>query len=399
MNDSELEALLLDVESDRTERKASISDPGRIRQAICAFANDMPDHKEAGVLFIGANDDGTCAGLEINDQLLRTLADMRSDGNILPIPAMAVQKRALRGCEMAVVIVHPSEFPPVRFNGRVWIRVGSERATASADEERRLNEKRRGRDLPFDLRPIGASTLQDFDLDLFERTYLPAAVAEEVLRLNKRSLEEQLVSLRFTSADDVGTPTVVGLLAIGKSPADFVPGAYVQFLRIEGTTLADAIADQKEVHGPLPDLLRRLDELLEANVHIATDIVSGPVERRYPDYPVAALQQYVRNAVMHRNYETSNAPVQIYWFTDRIEIHNPGGPFGRVTRQNFGQPGITDYRNPNVAEVMKNLGFVQRFGAGLAIAAKELADNGNPEPRFTVEDTNILVVVSARGNS
>jgi len=233
-------------------------------------------------------------------------------------------------------------------------------------------------------------------VDLFERTYLPAAVAEEVLRLNDRPVEQQLASLRFTSADAPETPTVVGLLGIGKSPADFIPGAYVQFLRIEGRGFADPIADQKEWHGPLPDLLRRLDELLEANIHIATDIVSGPVEKRYPDYPLAALQQYVRNAVMHRNYETSNAPVQIHWFADRVEIQNPGGPFGRVTRQNFGQPGLTDYRNPNVAEVMKNLGFVQRFGAGLAIAAKALAENDNPEPRFTVEDTNVLVVVTAR---
>src|SRR3972149_6910093 len=280
MNDSELAKLLLDLESDRVERKASIPDPGRIRQAICAFANDMSDHREPGVVFIGANDDGTCAGLKISDQLLGTLAAMRSDGNILPIPTMTVQKRNVCGCELAVVVVQPSDFPPVRFNGRVWIRVGAQRATASADEERRLNEKRRRRDLPFDLRPIRESTLHDLDVDLFERTYLPAAVAEEVLRLNDRPVEQQLASLRFTSADAPETPTVVGLLGIGKSPADFIPGAYVQFLRIEGRGFADPIADQKEWHGPLPDLLRRLDELLEANIHIATDIVSGPVEKR-----------------------------------------------------------------------------------------------------------------------
>jgi ATP-dependent DNA helicase RecG len=321
---------------------------------------------------------------------------MRSDGNILPLPVMAVQKRILCGCEMAVVIVRPSEFPPVRYNGRIWIRVGSRRATASSEDERRLNEKRRARDLPFDLRPIRESTLDDFDLNLFERTYLPSAVASDVLQLNDRSINQQLRSLRFTAADGTETPTVVGLLGIGKSPADFIPGAYIQFLRIDGGNLTDPIADQKECHGPLPELLRRLDELLSANIHIATDIISGPIEKQYPDYPLAALQQYVRNAVMHRNYETSNAPAQIHWFANRIEIQNPGGPYGRVTRQNFGQPGITDYRNPSVAEVMKNLGFVQRFGVGLAIAARELANNGNPAPQFKVEDTNVLVAVSAR---
>jgi ATP-dependent DNA helicase RecG len=99
---------------------------------------------------------------------------------------------------------------------------------------------------------------------------------------------------------------------------------------------------------------------------------------------------------MHRDYQTSNAPVRVTWFSDRIEIQNPGGPFGQVTRQNFGQPGITDYRNPNVAEVMKNIGYVQRFGVGIQIAQKSLTDNGNPLAVFQVEDNHVLVTVRRR---
>ena len=101
-SDADLEALLTDLESDRSERKASISERDKIRQAICAFANDLPNHGKPGVVFIGANDNGTCANLPITDELLRTLADMRSDGNILPPPTMTVQKRTLLGCEWIV---------------------------------------------------------------------------------------------------------------------------------------------------------------------------------------------------------------------------------------------------------------------------------------------------------
>lgn len=142
LEDQELEELLTDLESDRVERKESLGDTGRIRQAICAFANDMPNHQHPGVLFIGVRDNGDCAGLSITDELLRTLADMRSDGNILPFPTITVQKKTLAGCEMAVVVVEPSDAPPVRYNGRIWIRVGPRRATASAEEERRLSESR-----------------------------------------------------------------------------------------------------------------------------------------------------------------------------------------------------------------------------------------------------------------
>jgi predicted HTH transcriptional regulator len=53
MDDRELERLLEDLESDRVERKASILDGKKIRQTMCAFANDLPDHKQPGVLVIG----------------------------------------------------------------------------------------------------------------------------------------------------------------------------------------------------------------------------------------------------------------------------------------------------------------------------------------------------------
>ena len=96
---------------------------------------------------------------------------------------------------------------------------------------------------------------------------------------------------------------------------------------------------------------------------------------------------------MHRTYEGTNAPVRIYWFDDRIEIHSPGGPYGTVTAENFGRPGVSDYRNPNIAGVLKTLGFVQRFGFGIADARKALAQNGNPKPEFQVEPNAVLATI------
>lgn len=33
--------------------------------------------------------------------------------------------------------------------------------------------------------------------------------------------------------------------------------------------------------------------------------------------------------MIHRKYETGHAPVQWCWFSDRIEIRNPGGLYGK----------------------------------------------------------------------
>jgi ATP-dependent DNA helicase RecG len=397
MNDTELEKLMVDLESDRVERKTSASDTNKISQVICAFANDLPNHRQSGVVFVGVKDDGSCAGLNITDELIRKLTDMRLEGNIVPIPSMMVQKKNLKGCEVAVIIVQPADAPPVRYKGQVWIRVGSSRAVANPDEERRLGEKRRGRDVPFDIQPIVSASIEnDIDMELFRREYLPNAIANDVLERNQRTLEQQLMSLRFAISEESSLPTFLGIMVAGKDPRNFIPGYYIQFMRIDGLELTDPIKDQKEIAGPLSQILNSLDDTFKAHIFVSSDLVSSSVEKRHPDYPLVALQQLARNAVLHRNYEGTNAPVRITWFNDRIEIQSPGGPFGQVNRQNFGQPGITDYRNPNLAEAMKNLGYVQRFGMGIPMARKELEGNGNPPPEFIVEDTNILVTLKKR---
>lgn len=393
MTDEEIAALLLDIESDRVERTASARDGDKIGQAICAFANDLPAHAKEGVLIVGAKDDGSCAGTPVTDQLLQNLAAFRTDGNIQPIPSVAVEKRSIDGCDLAVVRVHPSGAPPVRYRGRVWIRVGPRRAIATPEEERRLTERRCFRDLPFDLQPLDQATLEDLDLEFFQKNYLPSSVAPDILAQNQRTLNQQLASLRFVTVNATPVPTVTGLLAIGKDPQEFIGGAFLQFLRIDGTGLSEPIRDEKRIGGPVGEMLRMVDEVFAANISVAVDITSGSLEQRRPDYPLVALQQVVRNAVMHRTYEGTNAPVRVTWFNDRIEILSPGGPFGQVTVENFGTPGVTDYRNRHLAEVLNRLGYVQRFGVGIDLTRQAMEKNGNPPPEFVLTPTHIQVTL------
>ena len=88
--DTELEQMLRQVESDLVERKERWAGdaPTKSREAVCAFANDLAGHGKHGVLFVGVRDDGTPVGTPINDQLLLTLSDMKTDGQIVPPPTL-----------------------------------------------------------------------------------------------------------------------------------------------------------------------------------------------------------------------------------------------------------------------------------------------------------------------
>lgn len=396
--DAELLKIIENDEADRVEFKESLSGsaPKEIREAICAFANDLPDHAKSGFVFVGVRKDKTVVGLSVTDQLLRQLADMKTDGNIVPPSSLTVEKRILQGKEVAMIKVEPSSSPPVRCRGAIHIRTGPRRDIATSQDERILNEKRRYGDRPFDLYPIRSSGISDLNLALFSYEYLPKAFSAEILAANERSLNEQLAATKMITAADDPTATVLGILTIGKMPQDFLPGAYVQFLRIDGNELADDIIDNLQVQGAIPDQIRRLDDKLIAHNRIAVDITSGPIEKRTALYPIEAVQQITRNAIMHRTYEGTNAPVHVYWYNDRIEIVSPGGVFGAITAENFGKPGFIDYRNPNLAEAMRTFGFVQRFGVGIQIARRLLAEAEHPAPRFEIDSTHASATIYAR---
>ena len=386
---SELESMMTDVESHLVKRKKSAKDRSAIRRSICAFANDLPNIGRPGVILLGVEDDGRCAGLPITDELLLNLASIQGDGSLQPLPSLTVEKRNLSGCTVAVVLVEPTRHPPMRFSGRVFVRVGPSTRQATPDDEQRLTERSQARHRPFDHRLAQDSSPVDLDLKYAETEYIPRAVAQDVIEQNRRPLEQQLRSLRLVQHNSA---TWGALLGIGKDPQEWLPGAYVQFLRIDGTEITDPILDQKKLTGRIGDLLHNLDEILKLNIAFRTNVADHSRELKQPDYPIAALQQLVRNAVMHRSYEDTHAPVRIYWYSDRIEIASPGSLYGKVSVENFGS-GDTDYRNPLVAEIMHHLGFAQRFGLGVPLARRKLAENGNPAPEFDFPPAHVTVTV------
>jgi ATP-dependent DNA helicase RecG len=390
MIQEELEQLLRDDETDRSERTVSTEKTDKFCEAICAFANDLPNHRRPGYLFIGARPDGTASGAQITDRLLQSLAGIRADGNIQPLPTMAVQKWALGGGEMAVIEVMPSDLPPVRYKGQVWVRVGPRRAIAQEAEERILNERRAALARTWDARPCREATLSDLALDLFATSYRPFAVARTIIDENHRSMEDQLAALRLFDLR-AACPTNAAVLLLGKDPRHFFPGAYAQHVRYDGPTQAARVLRDRPFSGDLLSVMRGLDELAKDTAGSRpVPAATGLGDREVFDYPPRALHELLMNAVIHRTYE-STTPIMINQFTDRLEILSPGGLYGDLTAEQF--PRVTAYRNPVIAEAAKVLGFVNRFGRGIDVAQADLAHNGSPAAEFNVQINHFLVTV------
>ena len=106
--------LLRSTETYRIERTISTGDMDKFQEAICAFSNDLPNCRKKGYLILGAHDNGTLSGLRVDDTLMKKIAGIRSDGNILPLPIMSVEKFEFDEGDLLVVEVSPALIPPVR---------------------------------------------------------------------------------------------------------------------------------------------------------------------------------------------------------------------------------------------------------------------------------------------
>ncbi len=393
----EIKTMIKDLESDRVERTLSFRED-KLGPAVCAFSNDFPNHKKPGYILLGVNDDGTVNGMTIKDEDLQKIGGIKSNGNVLPQPSLVVSPvHKIDGGDVVVVEVQPSSYPPVRYDGRCWIRIGPRKSQATIEEERMLTERRSSLAKTFDTKPCIGSSLSDLNTDLFKTFYLPKAIDAETLKQNTRDIKQQLASLRFYDLVQ-DCPTNAGVLLFAERPAYFIPGAYIQYVKIPSKEIIPGIEFEKVFKKCLCLDLLNIDEFMQT-VIINKSLIqkaNSMQEQIIYNYPLWSIRELIFNAIIHRNYE-SNAPILIYEFIDRIEIKNPGYLFGQVTRFNF--PNLSDYRNIEIAEALKILGYINKFNFGINTATKYLRDNNNPDPVFDLSlVTAIKVTISISNN-
>ena len=126
----------------------------------------------------------------------------------------------------------------------------------------------------------------------------------------------------------------------GTNPRFFIPGASLQYVRFQGEDEASDFDFEHRFEGDLTTQLGQMEEFIKANI---VKVVLPELGSEYvSSYPLRAVKELLFNAVIHKDYQ-SNAPIKFYEFSDRIEISNAGGLYGKARPENF--PNENDYRN------------------------------------------------------
>ena len=101
------------------------------------------------------------------------------------------------------------------------------------------------------------------------------------------------------------------------------------------------------------------------------------------EHPINAVREAILNALIHRDYSvhTEGTPIQINFFADRLEIHSPGGLYGRMTVEQLGKVRL-DLRNPTLATMAESLNQAENRYSGIPTIRMEMKEYGLPEPEF-----------------
>lgn len=223
----------------------------------------------------------------------------------LPVMTVAAHPHPAGGGDVIVVEVRPHDLPPVRYKGRVCIRVGPRKDVASEAEERVLMERRSSHFRTFDATPCPEGSLDRLDLETFRQSYRPHAVAADVIADNHRTIEEQLAALRFYNLRRA-CPTNAGMLVFAFDPLDLFPGARVQFVQFDGLELEADVLAEKSFTGNLITILAELDSFLKGRFTQKPVALSDLREKAVFDYPTDAVRELLMNAILHRDYRTAH---------------------------------------------------------------------------------------------
>jgi len=375
-------------EEQTTEVKsAHIGCPEKLYDTISAFSNQ----NSGGVLVFGLDEKNDFKKVGVYD-------------------AQDLQNKIMEYCEQMTPVVRPvltvcdedglvfvsAEIPPLDIaerpcfktaKGRLagsYIRVGQGDKPMSEYEVYSYEAfRRKYRD---DLRPAEGGVT----LSALENTKIEDYI------LKKRSQRPNLAQLSTEQQYELagitrdGKLTLTALLMFGIYPQAYYPQLSIIAMSVPSESLGEVdsngnrFSDSKRIEGTLPEMLDGALSFVKNNMRIATrvDAVTGQ-RTDEPQYPMDAVREAILNALVHRDYSvhTENMPIQLIMYSDRIEIINQGGLYGRTSLDQLGnlQP---DTRNPMLVTAMETLGKTENRYSGIPTMRAAMSRMGLPEPQF-----------------
>ena len=236
----------------------------------------------------------------------------------------------------------------------------------------------------FDKEPVREATLDDLDEERVKEYIERIRRARPNARF-AADLPQMLKDLNvLREVDGVLRPTLAGVLVFGQDPQHFEPQLVITFLQYFGTGYekgprGERFMDNRKFEGPLPQMIDDTVNYVISRL-AKSSLIDGLFRRDIPEYPEEAVREAVVNAVAHRDYShfVRGSYIQIRLFADRLEVHSPGGLYGKVTVDTLDDQSST--RNRVLMRILVDLHVIENRGSGIRsmVDAMRAASLGPP---------------------
>ena len=392
MTEQELARLITEGEGSYLEFKAAEIRPSTLARTLVAFANTS-----GGRIVVGI-DDATRqpTGIPDRETTLDSIYRAASLDCCQPAVSISVEERTYQGQPVFVVTVPYQPREMFTTDGRALVRRGTENVPALPHEITAL-ASRRGQ-LHYEAEVPPGAMLDDLDLDLLEGY---RATYEQ--KRGRRLVLPDLKLLEYLGAvvqhEGECRPTVAGLLVFGREVWRHVPQSRLSIVRYPGPAITRNILDAREFEGRIPDLIGQATGYLSERMQVGAirDVRRfGPRREDVPEYPLPALREIITNALAHREYQVRGARVILKWFSDRIEVSNPGELMEPITPDTIYTTRPV-HRNPNLMKMLYGYGYVEGYGDGLPMVRTLFEEHPlrPPLPRFEEVPGSVIVTLYA----
>lgn len=374
MNPEEILALYRQGQGETLAFEVESVSLNHLAETLAAFANT-----NGGIVLFGIDPNGgTLRGIRDADAAIdkALAAGLRCEPPlILPRPENAT----LDDKEILVIQVSPGLPHAYGLRGKYLTRSGKKTVALGPRQLRQLLRERG--EANFEALPAPGATLDDLD-DALVQKYAAMFLGDAPA---KKDAVLDLLARRgcLMKEGSAWRSTISGYLLFGREPQRAFPSAEILLARYSGKQMEDEFL-REIVRGPLPEQIRRAEAWLTANMRKGSRIDAFQRADR-AEYPLPAVREAIVNAVAHRDYAIRGDEIRLMMFSDRIEVYSPGRLPGHVTVENIVDERFS--RNEVIAQVLADLGFIERLGYGIDRMIRQMREWGLPAPRFA-ETTN-----------
>ncbi|BAI79794.1 ATP-dependent DNA helicase [Deferribacter desulfuricans SSM1] len=380
-----LEKVLHQPENRKLEFKETLPNKSDLCKTVISFANDA-----GGELYIGIKDNPReVIGVPEEDLLqIEEIISSTIHDNCYPLILPEILFANYNGKYVVIVKIFKGNTPPYYLKSKgkengTFIRVGLTNRLANKEIIEELERQKQG--ISFDSLPVYSKSVDELDISLFAHQF-EETVGEKLTKtiLNKLNLVVKDQNRQFPT-------NALILLSNDEIRNKLFPFAKIECARFKGTIPGDFI-DQKTIDEPLSFQAEEAYKFVLRHISQGSTY-EGVYRKDRWEYPVIAIREVIRNAVIHRDYSLKGKDIKIAIFDDKIEITSPGKLMPTIDFDDM-ESGQSDIRNKVLASVFKKLGIIEQWGNGLRLIADDLRKY--PEIKFEWSEPGISFRVTFR---